>query len=145
MTYGGQTYCCVLVCWNTSRRLLESDDIRIDDTPAIFRSFLSQHFGYSVKIINCDTLTDKIQKVCKHCLKRKPKKPTLICSVAIMGATPAEAPPLHIKINFQSQVLSWQDLHYSWYETFSLIENTGICQFLHAWFCKANHCCRNQI
>lgn len=40
--------------------MLESDNIGIDDVPATFKPFVWQHFGYPVKIINGNGVTDRI-------------------------------------------------------------------------------------
>lgn len=45
----------------------ESDEIRTVDAPATFKSFVCQHFGFLVEIINGKRVVDKTQTIRKHC------------------------------------------------------------------------------
>lgn len=44
----------------------ESDEISIEDAPATFKSFLWQHFGFLVAIINGKSEVDKTRTIRKH-------------------------------------------------------------------------------
>ncbi|KAI4881690.1 hypothetical protein NFI96_031341 [Prochilodus magdalenae] len=44
----------------------------IEDAPATFKSFVWQHFGYPVEMINGKRVTDKTRTICKHCMKTMP-------------------------------------------------------------------------
>lgn len=44
--------------------MLESDCISIEVSPATFKSFVCQHFGYPVEIIHGNRMTDERQTIC---------------------------------------------------------------------------------
>ncbi|KAL7841202.1 hypothetical protein SRHO_G00248930 [Serrasalmus rhombeus] len=50
----------------------ENTGITIEDAPATFKSFVWQHFGYPVEMINGKRVTDKTRTTCKHCMKTMP-------------------------------------------------------------------------
>lgn len=51
---------------------MECEEVTIEDAPASLKSFVWQHFGFPVEIINGNRVTDKSQTICKHCRKIVP-------------------------------------------------------------------------
>lgn len=60
------------VIQQAARMTSENTGNTIEDAPATFKSFVWQHFGYPVEMINGKRVTDKTRTICKHCMKTMP-------------------------------------------------------------------------